>query len=136
MSKIKTFLNYEPEVGEINDQPDMTVPDMSMSIREIMLRYASGQPLSLNTHLHYGGDEYYPDPREMDLTDIDDLKERNALRIKELEQKRQDEIADYKAKRAARRKKLQLIENQLDKQPEKSDTAAQQGSSNANDDAS
>lgn len=37
--------DYTKEPGELNSQPSVTVPDQSMSIREIMDRFARGLPL-------------------------------------------------------------------------------------------
>lgn len=47
MSRFKT--NYSgldvQEPGEINNEPSMTVPDQSMSLSEMVRRYASGLPV-------------------------------------------------------------------------------------------
>lgn len=48
MKKVRTWFNHEPTKGEVNNQPSLTVPDQTMSMREIMLRYASGLPISGN----------------------------------------------------------------------------------------
>lgn len=107
--RFQTQWDYAEEVGEVNTEPSMTVPDMSMSINEIMLRYAQGRPLVKSNHLHYGGDTHYPDPRTMDITEVEEMRERNAHKIKELEELRDKEIEEHKAKRKEKRDKLEKL---------------------------
>lgn len=83
--------NYQMVEGEKNTEPSKTVPNMAMSIQEIMHRHLTGRPLSFANNLHYTGEEYYPDVREMDLVDIEAAAKASQERIerleKELEQK-------------------------------------------------
>lgn len=80
-------LRYVPVPGEVNNNPSMTVPDMSLSVQEILQRYAQGRPLSVSSNLHFTGDDYTPDVRKMDLTELEDMRRQNAERINELQQK-------------------------------------------------
>lgn len=43
--KIRTQFNYELSVGERNSTPSKTIPDQTLSIPELIKRYASGRPL-------------------------------------------------------------------------------------------
>jgi hypothetical protein len=56
-------------------KPSMTVPDQSLSIKEILSRFTSGRPLpSLGTP-EYFGDMMVPDLKKMDLTEIAEYQE-------------------------------------------------------------
>lgn len=44
--KFKTAYNAIPEEGEVNNMPSMTIPDDTMSVAEIMERYARGLPIA------------------------------------------------------------------------------------------
>lgn len=76
-----TFKN----LGEINEKPSMTVPNMSLSVNEILQRFANGQSMTKLANHEYHGDDYYPDPRTLDLVDIQNIAEENDAKIKELE---------------------------------------------------
>lgn len=58
----RLFNNYTKEfdiekVGERNDSPSMTVPDQSLSIKDILQRFVNGQPLdNLRCSTIYGDD--------------------------------------------------------------------------------
>jgi hypothetical protein len=52
-----------------NSMPSMTVPDQTMSIREIAIRYAHGLPFTDAKTPIYDGEEYVPDFSKMDLAD-------------------------------------------------------------------
>lgn len=75
-------LSYSPDFfsGEVNDEPSMTVPDQTLSMREIVDRYTRGLPIDAAIYDAYDdGDDFLPDPKTLDLA------EREAL------------AADYKA---------------------------------------
>jgi len=105
--KVNTPYNYEIPIGEVNNKPSMTVPDMTMSMRTILDRHAKGLPI--------GGSfqELWDDEPEqslgikmetLDLVDIQELKEQN-----------KNVIEDYKNK---------VKQAELDKQAaDKADTA-------------
>lgn len=77
LPKIKTLLtarNY-PIKGEINTRPSMTIPDQSLSVKEIMQRYAQGMPLNgIKDPIYHGEDELIPDYGSMDLAEREALK--------------------------------------------------------------
>lgn len=60
----KTPYNYDPEFDtfpEINVDPSETVPDQSLTIRELFERYQRGLPLDISDHSDYGEDEDFND---------------------------------------------------------------------------
>lgn len=66
--KFKTAYNAHefPCDGEVNDMPSETVPDQSMSMGEILRRYASGLPLKgVRVPLYEGEDD-----ADLDLPDL------------------------------------------------------------------
>lgn len=76
--KIRTPLSYDCslDVGEINTEPSLTVPDQTMSIREIMARYARGLPIDgARVEIWEGEDSDLPDPRTLDLAERQELAE-------------------------------------------------------------
>jgi len=89
--KVRTPLNYHEFEKEYQTftQPSMTVPDQSMTIREIMDRYARG--------LDVGGkmEELWEDedgsdginPRTLDLVDLQELKIKAEEKIKSYEKR-------------------------------------------------
>lgn len=94
MYKVNHPLNYDhtAHAGEINDQPSETIPDESMSIREILARFAQGLSVGGGRTPIYDEDDDFPDPRTLDLAEIQDLRERYEA-----------ELADRKAKAEAAR---------------------------------
>jgi len=63
---------------ERNDEPSLTIPDQTMSIKEILNRFASGLPVGgLKTALYdeTESEEHFPDPRYMDLAERQEFAE-------------------------------------------------------------
>jgi len=81
-------------------QPSLTLPDQTMSMREILSRFTRGIPMEGKVPVFQ--DDYTPDPRKLDLTEIqaelDDIKERANAKMSELEKKKAEEA---EAKRKA-----------------------------------
>jgi len=76
--KVKNSLNYDykQELEEVNYLPSMTVPDQTMSIRNIVDRYTRGLPVTGFTPVYDGEDYYMPDPRTLDLVERQELAEK------------------------------------------------------------
>lgn len=86
--KVKNWLNFEQfeKDLEINTQPSITIPDQSMTVKQMLERHNSGMPVSL-----FGADPTYsedelPDLRKMDLSEIQDLREFIQEKIKNAQQ--------------------------------------------------
>lgn len=104
---VKNSLNAKlfPKNYERNNLPSMTIPDQSLSVKDILKRYARGLPLYQNPQQPiYEGDEMeLPDLRKMDLAEIQELREYTQEKIKttreNLEQQarklREKELQDY-----------------------------------------
>jgi hypothetical protein len=75
--KIKNFLNYGQfqKDHEKDFGPSQTVPDQTMSIRELVRRYASGLPLGGSKEPIYEGEDGDGiDPRRLDLAERQELE--------------------------------------------------------------
>lgn len=86
--KLKNNANAVPVLGQIINQPSKTIPDQSMTIREILRRNAQG--LSVNSLAKvptYDGleldDEMFPDLSKMDLADRQEILDFYEKKLKE-----------------------------------------------------
>lgn len=71
--RIRTIFNTLPEEGERFTQPSLTVPDQTMSIREILNRYARGLPVGGSRIATFDEDDDLPDIKTLDLTERQEL---------------------------------------------------------------
>jgi len=89
--KVKNIFSSElfEKQYEQNDEPSLTIPDQTLSIKQILERYASGQSLEGKTPYYdeSESEEYYPDPRFMDLADREELSEIYKEQISEIKRK-------------------------------------------------
>lgn len=96
--------------NEVNTLPSLTVPDETLTIREILIRYAKGLPIS-SSHREpiYNEDYDGENPMFLDLTEVDDLRD-------ELQEKQQvlsknlKTIENEKIKRKAKKEAQQSEE--------------------------
>lgn len=75
----KTQWNAEafPSKGEINRFPSETIPDQSLTVREIMQRYAQGLPLEGERVPVYNGEDIdLPEFQYLDLAEREEYKNR------------------------------------------------------------
>lgn len=80
-------------------QPSQTVPDQTMSIKEILERYAKGLPIGGGLDPIYEEEETNGiNPRTLDLVDIQEIKAYNKKNIEELKEKFETEKGYRKAK--------------------------------------
>jgi hypothetical protein len=86
--------------GQINEQPDMTIPDQSMTLRELLVRYAKGLPLEGSKIPIWEGEEgYEQDPERLDLAEREELAEKAREELKAINQRIKDVIETKKAKK-------------------------------------
>lgn len=85
---VRTWFNPPIRRCEVNDQPSMTIPDQTMSIREILDRFARGLPLGgQRVPVYNGEDDDLPDLQHMDLADREEYMESAADELRELKTK-------------------------------------------------
>lgn len=91
--RFKTHFNSQPEKGEILPalQPGLTVPNQSMTIREIFQRHAAGLPLTGSKIPYYEDEEMQdiipPDWEKMDLSEKHDFVEQAVIHKQEIEKR-------------------------------------------------
>lgn len=89
--KVKNSLNaaqFERHL-EYNDQPSETIPDQTLTIKQILDRYARGLPVNRGISLY--DDEYedndLPDPRTLDIAEREELREAAEQELSEIKAK-------------------------------------------------
>lgn len=83
---IQTPFTMQQHEEELNTLPSLTVPDQSMSVDEILQRFATGRPIpDLSSKMTYTGDQYLPDLKRLDLVEQQELIDRNKQHINDLE---------------------------------------------------
>lgn len=88
--QFQTAFDYIPTEGEINEEPSMTVPDMALSVKDLLMNHVRGANSDLiEMEGHFFDMEI---PVFEDLTDIQAYKE-------ELERKKQEIEANIRAER-------------------------------------
>lgn len=99
--RVKNSLNAAsfPKNYEVNEFPSETIPDQTMSMREILQRYARGLPLEGERVPMYSEDPEndLPDMRHLDLAEQQEIREQYAEELKDLE-KRLKKQKDSKSK--------------------------------------
>lgn len=74
-----------PAVYEVNTQPSLTIPDQTMTVKEIMERFAKGLDATGEKVPSYNGDLDLPDLDKMDLSERYAWLEENRYRIQDME---------------------------------------------------
>jgi len=92
---IQTYFVRPVRKHRIFTMPSQTLPDQTMSMREILTMFTRGIPMEGKVPVFQ--DEYTPDPRRLDLTEIqaelDSIRERANAKMSELEKKKADAAA-------------------------------------------
>ena len=79
----KPFLKVDE--GEKNLKPSLTIPDQSLSVKQIMERYARGLSVTdAKVPMWYGEELDLPDLKRLDMSEIEQLKESNKILIRNL----------------------------------------------------
>ncbi len=111
--KIKTMLNYSnfDKNYEVNNEPSQTIPDQTMSIRELLRRYASGLPLGGSKDpIYEGEDGDGVDPRRLDLAERQELEIAARQELAEIEERLKSNKVE-KSKGKLSEKQIQDIES-------------------------
>ena len=106
---------------EYNYQPSLTVPDQTLSIREIMDKYRRGIPLPAGKEPVYDGEDApfnEDDLKKMDISERQELLEQSKIDVQELQEKAQRENKEAQEKK---RKGFSEQEIPYEDLPEKGD---------------
>ena len=112
--KIKNLLNYDTfeKKYEVNGKPSLTVPDQTMSVRELLRRYASGLPFGGQREPIYEGEDGDGiDPRRLDLAERQELEISARQELAEIEERLKSKKVE-KSKAKLTEDQIQDIESQ------------------------
>lgn len=89
MNKRTMFSNNAPYEGVTYTEPHQTIPDQSLTLRELLTNFTRGQglPEVNKTPAFFDEQEFIPNIKKMDLVDIQELMETNAKKAGELQHK-------------------------------------------------
>jgi hypothetical protein len=89
-----------PYEGQVNNEPSQTVPDQSMGLRELLVRYAKGLPLEgAKTPIFEGENGSEIDVEKLDLAEREELADQARQELKHLSEKIKGDIEKAKSKR-------------------------------------
>ena len=113
MRKIFTPANYEPSLGQHNSGISLTVPDQTLTIKEILVKYANGTMSDINIQPQFN--EEMDDLRGLDYVELNEIAKQNKEHITEL----QANLEKYKTdsankKKQAKDKELKQLREQID----------------------
>lgn len=122
----RNWANYHefPQYNEVNTLPSLTQPEQSLSVKEILAHHTRGVPLEVGkVPIYYGDDTEFPDPRKLDLSELQELREQYQAEIAQIKSKYQKDLDEKKAAQAAAEKERQEVydywKSQKEKQAEK-----------------
>jgi hypothetical protein len=99
MKKVKNMLNTTPSDGVINNEPSQTIPDQSMTLKELLIRYAKGLPLAdAKTPIWEGEEGFDIDPERLDLAEVEELAEKAREELAAINQRVKEAVHKKKAK--------------------------------------
>lgn len=119
--KFKNHYNSVPDKGEHNDEASQTVPDQSLSVEEIMERYAKGLTLHGQTPVWMNDDDddlSFDDWDRLDFAEKEAIINRNKEEFFELGQKIKED-KKKKALEAERKKEMEIEARILERQKKK-----------------
>ena len=100
MSNISPSLIKKEYKGQGNFGESKTVPDQSMTLRELLIRYAKGLPLEgAKTPIWEGEEGFDVDPEKLDLADREELAEKAREELKAINERVKEEVEKKKAKK-------------------------------------
>lgn len=111
--KVRTQFNSHefPKNHEINNSPTMTIPDQTMSMRELVQRYTRGLPLDQKTPV------YVTDEENIDDLDMVDFKRLDLSERQEIREKYANELEEIQNRQKQQKPKKQP-KNEPEQQPE------------------
>ena len=100
MSNISPSLIKKEYKGQGNFGESKTVPDQSMTLRELLIRYAKGLPLEgAKTPIWEGEEGFDVDPDKLDLAEREELAEKAREELKAINERVKDAVEKKKAKK-------------------------------------
>lgn len=114
---IRCQYNYKPNLAkrEIFRKPGLTVPDQTMSIKEIMERFARGIPMEniAKVPIYDGEENQLPDAKTLDLSEIQQLAEEARTLGTRFKERREAQERDAAANAAKELEELRAAQKEL-----------------------
>lgn len=93
------WTNRPKTKGEVNTLPSKTIPDQSLSVQEIMTRFAKGLSVGgAKVPVYHGEDEYLPEWKQMDLAEREEWINESKKDLADLKQQLNEKAAKQKKK--------------------------------------
>lgn len=107
--------NRPSHTGELNNLPSKTVPDQTMSIKDILDRHTRGLPIAGGKQpIFHGEEEDLPDFKSMDLAEIQEYKEAVQAAILKHQTDYDDQVKTYAEKqKSVQTDKIRTLEERL-----------------------
>lgn len=114
MRKVLRKHTYKIRKGEEFPEPSMTVPDQALPLKKILSDYTRGVMPTNVREPEYHGEEYVPDLKELDLSELAEYMQSVRKDVEELqkEQKRRQVEQEKDALRQEILAEMQTAENQ------------------------
>jgi len=97
--KINNPFNYSGPHMEENNKPSLTIPEQTMTVRQLIERHVRGLPLDgAKIPIFNGEEDDMPDLRTLDLSEIANLKAENDAFLAEHQKKEAKALADKQKK--------------------------------------
>lgn len=105
--KFQTHYSGHQVKGEVFRRPSKTIPDQTMTVREIMERYAKGLPIDgAKVPVYDGEDVDMPDLRTLDISEREELRQQLDDDVSTTKNRLQ-EIAKERAEKTRKRKQAE-----------------------------
>lgn len=99
MYQVFNLLSPPPRQFEVILGPSMTIPDQTMSIKDIMARFTRGLPIEGGkTPIYYGEDNDFPDMSRLDISERQEIIENYQNELKDIQTRHQQKQASHEAK--------------------------------------
>lgn len=109
---VRNIYNYHlsPSVERKTSKVSLTQPDMAYTPKQLMQRMENGLSLTKTTNMSYHKDIQIPDPRTLDLVDMEELLQVSA---EDLKKKYADYKQQYEQRQAAQKASIETLFEQL-----------------------
>lgn len=99
MYQVFNLLTPPPRQFEIVLGPSMTIPDQTMSIKDIMARFTRGLPIEGGkTPIYYGEENDFPDMSRLDISERQEIIENYQKELKDIQTRHQQRQASHEPK--------------------------------------
>lgn len=106
-NQLRNQANFQPVLYKVNDTRSMTIPEMTMTVKEILERFSKGLPFKTGQEkvpIYHGDKEFFPDPGSLDLVDRQIMRE---YAIEQINLKRKQLKDESEYRRNAEQKKFE-----------------------------